>query len=90
MCILNWWNTIIDHRVEDNNDGPVSSFNTREFPRVDMETIECAIGEMRNSDSVLLIDCQMTNSKNTATDGDSRKYKTFADNYPESLEVEGT
>ena len=46
---------------------------------------------MRNSDSVLLIDCQVPkhNVNNEVVQGDPRKYKTFSETYPESLELEG-
>ena len=44
---------------------------------------------MRNSDSVLLIDCQMPKHNDKIVQGDPRKYKTFAETYPESLEIEG-
>ena len=58
---------------------------------MDIETIENAIGELRNTDSVLLIDCQMPKSQNSAKtqQGSPKKYKTFADEHPECLEVEG-
>ena len=58
---------------------------------MDIETIENAIGELRNSDSVLLIDCQMPKSQNSGKtqQGSPKKYKTFADEHPECLEVEG-
>ena len=59
---------------------------------MDIETIENAIGELRNTDSVLLIDCQMPKSQNSAKTeqgGSPQKYKTFADEHPEYLEVEG-
>ena len=59
---------------------------------MDIETIENAIGELRNTDSVLLIDCQMPKSQNSAKTqqgGSPKKYKTFADEHPECLEVEG-
>ena len=47
---------------------------------------------MRNSDSVLLIDCRLPENinKNETLQKDPRHYQTFADNYPESLEIEGT
>ena len=46
---------------------------------------------MRSSDSVLLIDCQAPkhSCNDKVVQGDPRKYKTFAETYPESLEVEG-
>ena len=46
---------------------------------------------MRNSDSVLLIDCRMPNDKirNENISGNPRQYIAFAENHPESLEVEG-
>ena len=59
---------------------------------MDIETIENAIGELRNTDSVLLIDCQMPKSQNSAKTqqgGSPKKYKTFAAEHPECLEVEG-
>ena len=57
-----------------------------------METIENALSEMRNSDSVILIDCRLPENINNheILQKDPRHYHTFADNYPESLEVEGT
>ena len=69
----------------------ITNFDAREFPRVEIETIENALKEMRNSDSVLLIDCQApkSNQKDEIIQGDPRKYKTFAQTHPESLEVEG-
>ena len=77
--------------LENTDTGATSSFNSREFPRVNIQTIEDALSEMRNSDSVLLIDCRLPNdeSKNKNLTENHRKYKTFSDNYPESLEVEG-
>ena len=59
---------------------------------MDIETIENAIGELRNSDSVLLIDCQMPKSQSSAKTqlkGSPKKYKTFADEHPEYLEIKG-
>ena len=58
---------------------------------MNIETIENAIGELRNRDSVLLIDCQMPKSQNSTKtqQGSPKKYKTFADEHPECLEVEG-
>ena len=49
------------------------------------------MGEMRNSESVLLIDCRLPENinKQEILQKDPRHYKTFADNYPESLEEEG-
>ena len=46
---------------------------------------------MRSSDSVLLIDCQAPqhSCNDKVVQGDPRRYKTFAETYPESLEVEG-
>ena len=46
---------------------------------------------MRNSDSVLLIDCQMPNDeiKNKDNSGNHRQYNAFSENHPESLEVDG-
>ena len=66
-------------------------FEPKGFPRVDIETMENAIAELRNSDSVLLIDCQMPKSHNLdeTPQGSLQKYKTFADEHPEYLEVEG-
>ena len=77
--------------IESTDVGATSSFNSREFPRVNIQTIEDALSEMRNSDSVFLIDCRLPNdeSKNKNLTENHRKYKTFSDNYPESLEVEG-
>ena len=77
--------------IESSDVGAISSFNSREFPRVNIQTIEDALSEMRNSDSVLLIDCRLPNdeTKNKNLTENHRKYKTFSDNYPESLEVEG-
>merc|ERR1712226_1107632 len=71
--------------------GTTASFSAREFPRVNIQTIEDALSEMRNSDSVLLIDCQMPNDKirNENISGNPRQYIAFAENHPESLEVEG-
>ena len=77
--------------IESTDVGATSSFNSREFPRVNIQTIEDALSEMRNSDSVLLIDCRLPNdeTKNKNPTDNHRKYKTFSDNYPESLEEEG-
>ena len=75
--------------------GPQSTgaFNPREFPPVDTDTIENALREMRNSDSVLLVDCQLPNKSNEDKEndaaGDPQKYMTFANRHPESLECEG-
>ena len=45
---------------------------------------------MRNSDSVLLIDCRMPNEiKNKDISGNHRQYKAFLETHPESLEVDG-
>ena len=78
--------------IENTDTGPISSFNSREFPRVNLQTIEDALSEMRNSDSVLLIDCRMPNdrTKNEQLLGNQRQYKVFLESHPESLEVEGS
>ena len=58
---------------------------------MEIETIEDALKEMRKSESALLIDCQLrrANPVNETISGDPRKYTTFANAYPEALEVEG-
>ena len=78
--------------IENTDTGPISSFNSREFPRVNLQTIEDALSEMRNSDSVLLIDCRMPNDKMKSgqISGNQRQYKVFLERHPESLEVEGS
>ena len=78
--------------IENTDTGQISSFTSREFPRVNLQTIEDALSEMRNSDSVLLIDCRMPNDrmKNEQFLGNQRQYKVFLESHPESLEVEGS
>ena len=78
--------------IENTDTGPISSFNSKEFPRVNLQTIEDALSEMRNSDSVLLIDCRIPNdeTKNGQFSGNQRQYKVFLESYPESLEIEGS